>query len=141
VVTTKRGKIGQLLVVRSSLVWVDSNATWDHGRDLAFAATGGHICKQQSVATKSQADIPGLECHSWPCWYPRAMQNWPLSYLGIVGELAPRGMCAGFLTLTLASCSTQESSPTYCRSSRWAGPEDACVHGRAGPTTHLPVLA
>lgn len=38
VYTMKRGRPGDLRVVRNSLMWIASGATWDYGEVLACAA-------------------------------------------------------------------------------------------------------
>jgi hypothetical protein len=46
----KRGRAGDLGVMRNSLIWVAGDATWDHGGVLACAATGDHIWVPRSMA-------------------------------------------------------------------------------------------
>lgn len=41
--TTKTGRTGDWEVGRNSLMWVASDATWDHSEVLICAATGGHV--------------------------------------------------------------------------------------------------
>jgi hypothetical protein len=41
--TIKRGRIGESRVVKNSLLWGASDATWDHGGILACATTRSHI--------------------------------------------------------------------------------------------------
>lgn len=40
---TKRGRTDDLRVLKNSLMWEASNATYDHGKVLACAATKGHV--------------------------------------------------------------------------------------------------
>lgn len=43
VCTVKRGRTGDLRVVRTNLMWVASNATWVYSKVLALATAEGHV--------------------------------------------------------------------------------------------------
>lgn len=70
----KRGRTGDLRVVRNSPVRVAVDATWDHGGVLAYAITRDHILVHIPAAaevcflsTKVQAEVPDLGYHLGTC--------------------------------------------------------------------------
>jgi hypothetical protein len=119
----KREGTGDSRVERSSLLWVASSATWDHGEVPTWAAAEGHVCIRGYVG------VVGVRV--WCLWLTR--EHWEYLWLRKPsGTMMSRGCTE--LALPLTYCSVQVSWPHLLSGSNTAGP---CSlprkHGRADP--------
>lgn len=99
--TMKRGRTGHTRVARNEEQpdVIAGDPTWNHGRVLACAATGGHIWGHDpAVAGFCYHQKPGMGCHQRIYCCLRTVHNGPHPSPGHAGTTDPRGMRAGELT-------------------------------------------